>query len=92
MPIQITRAAARDLDHLGAAAREQTVRDIQTLEDEPIGRPPRIKRVKGFAFPLYRLRSGDYRIIYRIDAELVTVMRVVDRKDPERALRRLGLR
>jgi mRNA-degrading endonuclease RelE of RelBE toxin-antitoxin system len=53
--------------------------------------PPRIKRLKGFAFPLYRLRSGDYRVLYRIDEAAVTVMRVINRKDLERTLRQLRL-
>jgi len=49
------------------------------------------KRLKGFGFPLYRLRVRDYRVLYRIDARLITVMRVIDRKDLDRIARRLKL-
>lgn len=59
------------------------------LEGDPIGAPPRVKRLRGFGSPLYRLRSGDYRVLYRVEADLVTVMRIIDRKDLERELRRL---
>jgi mRNA-degrading endonuclease RelE of RelBE toxin-antitoxin system len=64
---------------------------LRTLKGSPVGRPPRIKRLKGFAGPLYRLRSGDYRVLYRIDEAAVTVMRVINRKDLERTLRQLRL-
>ncbi|MGH2374751.1 MAG: type II toxin-antitoxin system RelE family toxin [bacterium] len=90
--IQLARAAARDLDRLSSKARDQIVQDLQALEEEPIGRPPRMKRLRGFPFPLFRLRSGDYRVIYRVDEDLVTVMRIIERKDLERALKQLGLR
>ncbi len=38
-----------------------------------------------------KLRSGDFRVLYRVDGALVTVMRVIDRKDLELVLRRLRL-
>ncbi|MDI6773711.1 MAG: type II toxin-antitoxin system RelE/ParE family toxin [bacterium] len=80
--VQLTRAAVKDLDDLPGPARG---------EETSLGRPSQIKRLKGFPFLLYRLRSGDYRVLYRVDEALVTVMRVINRKDLERALRRLGL-
>ncbi len=33
--------------------------------------------------------SGDYRVLYRIDETLVTVMRVINRRDLDRTLRQL---
>lgn len=89
--IQLTRAAIRDLDALPDPVRDQVTEDLRTLEEAPLGPPPRIKRLKGLTFPIYRLRSGDYRVVYRIDEALVTIMRVIDRKELERALRQLGL-
>jgi mRNA-degrading endonuclease RelE of RelBE toxin-antitoxin system len=47
------------------------------------------KRLKGLAFPLHRLRIGDYRLLYRIDEKTITIMRVVNRKDLERGLKNL---
>lgn len=88
--IDLTRAAAKDLDRLPDPARDQVLADIRTLEDDPLGSPPRVKRLRGFRSPpLYRLRSGDYRVLYRLDAGILTVMRVVDRKHLERHLRQL---
>lgn len=89
--VQLTRAAAKDLDRLDTALREQLVRDLRDLQADPTGRPPRIKRLRGYGAPVYRLRSGDYRVVYRLDDGLITVLRVINRRELERALRQLGL-
>lgn len=89
--VQLTRAAQRDLERLAEKARAQVVEDMRSLEKVPPGRPPRTKRLRGYPFPLHRLWFGDFRVLYRIDATFVTVMRVIDRKDLDRALRRAGL-
>lgn len=87
--VQVTRAAARDLDRVPGVDVEPVLADLRGLGRTPRGAPPRIKRLRGFAFPVYRLRSGTYRVLYRIDGRLVTVMRVVPRKDLDRTLRQL---
>jgi mRNA-degrading endonuclease RelE of RelBE toxin-antitoxin system len=76
---------------LPAGDRERIAADLRGLAEIPIDRPPRVKRLKGLGASLYRLRSGDHRVLYRIDGDVVTVMRVVHRRDLERALRRLGV-
>jgi mRNA-degrading endonuclease RelE of RelBE toxin-antitoxin system len=88
-PIQLTRTATKDLDRLDPGLRDQLVRDLRDLPTAPTGRPPRIKRLRGYGAPLYRLRSGDYRVL--VDADLITVLRIINRRDLERALRQLGL-
>ena len=87
--IQLTRAATDDLEKLEEDIRSRILKDVATLQIAPVDRPPRVKRLKGFRFPLYRLRSGDLRILYRIDGSVVTVMRLIDRKDLDRTLGRL---
>jgi mRNA-degrading endonuclease RelE of RelBE toxin-antitoxin system len=88
--VQLTRVAAKDLDALDQVVRDSVGADLARLGESPIDPPPRVKRLKGFKHPLYRLRSGDHRIVYRIDEALVTILRVIDRKVLERSLR--GLR
>src|SRR5713101_5382497 len=63
--------------------------DLRTLAERPTGAPPRVKRLTGVGNPLYRYRSGDYLVLYRIDEALVTVMRVIYGPDLGRTLRRL---
>ena len=73
---------------LPRAAQVRIAPKIEALADEP--RPPGVKKLAGEE-ELYRIRVGDYRVIYAIeDAELVVlVVMVGDRKDVYR--RRLGL-
>jgi mRNA-degrading endonuclease RelE of RelBE toxin-antitoxin system len=87
--VQLTRVAAKDLDALDEVVREGILEDLARLGESPIDRPPRVKRLKGFKHPLYRLRSGEHRVVYRIDETLVTILRVIDRKVLERSLRSL---
>jgi mRNA-degrading endonuclease RelE of RelBE toxin-antitoxin system len=89
-PVTLTRAATRDLDRIPYDTRRQVLKDISTLGGRPLDAPPRVRRLRGFGFPLYRLRSGPFRILYRFDEGTVTVMRVVDRRDLDRILKRLG--
>jgi len=89
--VLLTRVATRDLDRLSSSDRDQVSRALRTLDEEPMGRPPRIKRLKGFSFPLYRLRSSDYRVLSRIDEAVVTVMRVINRSELDRTLRKFRL-
>lgn len=89
--VQLTRAGARDLDRIPGTDRDRVVEDIRSLTQSPLGPPPRIKRLRGLSPSLLRLRSGDYRVLYRVDDALVTVMRVINRRDLDRALRQLGL-
>ena len=54
----------------------------------PIGKT-RLKRLSGFTPPLYCLRSGDFRAYYRICGTEVVILRVTNRKDAEKLLKRL---
>lgn len=87
--IQLTKQAQSDLEGLSIQLQKQISRDIETLANNPFSQASRIKKLKGFAFPLYRLRSGNFRILYRIDGNQVTLMRVMDRKLLDRILSRL---
>jgi mRNA-degrading endonuclease RelE of RelBE toxin-antitoxin system len=88
--VQVTRPAARDLAKLPERIRKTVLQSIATLERDPLPSPPVKKKLRGFPFPLYRLRAADYRVLYRIDESTVTVMRIIDRKDLEKTLRKLG--
>jgi mRNA-degrading endonuclease RelE of RelBE toxin-antitoxin system len=89
--IQLTETAAGDLDSIPDDLRRIILQDINTLSTNPFPFGRNIKKLKAFMPPLYRLRSGDYRVLYRVKGEAVTIMRVIDRKDLERILKRLKL-
>jgi mRNA-degrading endonuclease RelE of RelBE toxin-antitoxin system len=89
--IVLTAAAKRDLTALESELALQIAQDIRTyLEVNPIplGKP-RLKKFSGFAPPLYRMRSGDFRAYYQIEADQVIILAVRHKKDSERFLKRI---
>lgn len=78
--IRIGETALNYLLSVPVKVRRQIRKKIDSLKDNP--RPPSSKRLK--ANPeLYRIRSGDYRIIYAINDNeiLVSVVKIGNRKD-----------
>lgn len=78
--VQLTRAGHRDLNDLPIQIQKQIAADIKSLPSNPFPQGIKIKKLKGFDFPLFRLRSGDFRVLYRIDGKEITLMRIIDRK------------
>ena len=87
--IQLTQPAIRDLRPYSEAVHSRLVEGMLNLRKDPFPSPPLKKKLKGFGFPVYRLRIAEHRILYRIDEKTVTILRIVERKDLERAIRRL---
>lgn len=48
----------------------------------------KVKKIKGIKTSLYRLRIGDYRVLYKIQSREVIVLTIVDRKELERELKK----
>ncbi|HUG15523.1 MAG TPA: type II toxin-antitoxin system RelE/ParE family toxin [Thermomicrobiales bacterium] len=78
--IRLTPAAARQLRSLPPQTRVRVVARIDALAVDP--RPPGCEKLQG-SERHHRVRSGDYRIIYRIDdAELiVSIVHMGHRRD-----------
>ena len=89
--VLLTEHAIGDLEKIAKEIREQIQRDLKTLQTSPLPSGIQIKRLKGFRPPIYRLRSGDFRVLYHIREDKVTVLRVIDRKLLERVIKRLNL-
>ena len=67
----IKPSAAKDLQALPKKDRQRVVTKIQGLAQDP--RPPGCEKLSGH--DLYRVRQGNYRILYTVhDAELVVVI------------------
>ncbi len=75
----ITRSASKELEAVPAKDRRRIIARIRGLEDAP--RPPGVEKLSGDE--KYRLRQGDFRILYEIqDRQLiVTVVRIGNRRD-----------
>lgn len=78
--IDFTTAAARQIKKLPRPARERVLQLIEGLAEDP--RPPGARKLVGEE-TAWRVRAGDYRIIYDLfDDELaITVVRAGHRRD-----------
>jgi mRNA interferase RelE/StbE len=78
--ILLAPPAERQLKAFAPPVQKRLVRRLKTLRDNP--RPQGVKKLAG-EDALYRIREGDYRIIYTIeDKELIVlVVKIVDRKE-----------
>jgi len=89
--IQLTYSAVDDLDCIPEARRIKITASIKKLSSNPFASGTNIKKLKGFKPPLYRIRSGDFRVLYRVHDKTIIIMRVIDRKDLERVIKKLNL-
>ena len=87
--VNLTEHAADDLQGISKETRKKIYNDLKALESAPFPFGTRIKRLRGFRPPIYRMRSGDFRVLYHIRENNVTILRVIDRKLLERLLKRI---
>lgn len=78
--ILLAPPAERQLKALAEPAQNRIVKRLRTLKDNP--RPQGVKTLAGEE-DLYRIREGDYRIVYTIQDKklIVLVVKIGDRKE-----------
>lgn len=76
--VEFERSAKKELDRLDSSIRARVLRKVAALEEDP--RPPGATRLAG-ADDLWRIRIGDYRVVYAIEDDrlVVIVVRVAGR-------------
>ena len=81
--VYLERTAERDLGQLSAEDFHRIITHIKALAENP--RPSRCRKITGSKSD-WRIRIGDYRVIYEIDkkAMAVRVMRVRHRRETYR--------
>ena len=91
--VRLTRRTESALLKLSPDRRRQILHRLARLETNPFPHGKAIKRLQARTpdgDPLYRLRSGDYRVIYFVRGDEVLVLAIVHRKELEPLLRRLS--
>ena len=75
----IKPSAAKELERLPTKDRERVVARMQGLSSQP--RPPGCEKLTGHE--LFRVRQGDYRILYEVQDSglVVTVFKIGHRRD-----------
>jgi mRNA interferase RelE/StbE len=81
--LEIAPSALKQLSSLPRKIQERIAAGIDALRFEP--RPHGVKKLSG-ADDLYRIRVGNYRVVYTIRDErlIVIVLRIADRKNAYR--------
>lgn len=79
--ITITSSAEKDMVKLPRPALQKVEVAIDKLSETP--RPAGCKKLKGTNDDLWRIRVGDYRVIYSVQdkIEIIDIRRVRHRKD-----------
>jgi mRNA interferase RelE/StbE len=77
--IRIKKSAEKEMDRLSAVAFKRVAAALLSLESDP--RPRGYRKLRGSE--QYRIRVGDYRVLYTIadEARLVEIVAVGHRRD-----------
>jgi mRNA interferase RelE/StbE len=70
----------KDLNDLSPVNRRRVIRKIESMQNDLAGD---VKRLTNYT-PEYRLRVGDYRVLFEIEAGSVVVYRVLHRRESYR--------
>jgi mRNA interferase RelE/StbE len=69
--IEFSKRASKQFQALPQSVQERLVSQIEALAENP--RPPKVKKLVGEENQ-YRIRVGDYRIVYQIQDQLLLIL------------------
>lgn len=75
--VELKPRAVKDLEHIPKEEGKRIVEKLKLLEDNLRGD---VKRLTDYT-PEYRMRVGDYRILFEIEDEKIIVYRIRHRKE-----------
>jgi mRNA interferase RelE/StbE len=77
--VKLKKSTEKELDRIPAKTRDRIIAQILSLKENP--RPFGYKKLAGYDW--YRIRSGDYRMLYVVDdgKKTIEVLSVGNRKD-----------
>lgn len=73
--IQWTSRAQKDFDALDRVVSQR----VESAIDRFANGDGDVRRLTGIEPPLFRLRAGDWRILFRFDAETIVILRILPR-------------
>ncbi len=76
--IVVTNKAERDIKKIDKVIKKRIRKKLLLLQDNPIAFS---KKLINFDLGQYRLRVGDYRVIFDIDGKIVVILRVQHRRE-----------
>lgn len=81
----LSEKAREDLDEFPTKIAAQIRTACARLADDPIPDGKRIKKLKGYKENLYRLRAGDYRVVFQRAGSRIDIVLVLSKQDFQRA-------
>lgn len=75
--VQFKPRAVKDIESLPARTQSKVIRDIEKMSD---GLKGDVKKLTDFT-PEYRLRVGDYRVLFELENQSIVIYRVRHRRD-----------
>lgn len=75
MQVTYETKAIKDLKAIEAKTRDRIIAKIVQYAAAPATQANNVKHLTGS--PFYRLRVGDYRVIFSLDGDVATVMTVI---------------
>ena len=76
--LTISRRARKQLARIPETDRNRLIEKFDVLQQDPF--PVSCKKLRG-ARNIWRIRQGDYRVVYTVEGETVTVISVGHRSD-----------
>jgi mRNA-degrading endonuclease RelE of RelBE toxin-antitoxin system len=80
----LSEKAQRDLDAFPKRITKQILVDCTRLVKDPVPDGKRIKKLQGYKENLYRLRAGDYRIVFTRSGTRIDIVRVLSKPNFQR--------
>jgi len=81
----LSEKAQRDLDVFSDKISNQILTDCARLAEDPIPDGKRIKKLQGLKYNLYRLRAGDYRVVFKRSGTRIDIVRILSKSDFQKA-------
>lgn len=81
----LSEKSQRDLDAFSDKIASQILSDCARLAEDPIPDGRRIKKLQGFKENLYRLRAGDYRVVFKRSGTRIDIVRILSKPDFQKA-------
>lgn len=80
----LSEKAQDDLDGFPKKIAAQIVEDCSRLANDPVPDGKRIKKLQGYKENLYRLRTGDYRVVFKRSGTRIDIVRILSKPDFQR--------
>lgn len=78
--VSFTGKASSDINDLSDSEYKRIIKGCERLESNPLLDGKHIKKLKGYS-DLYRLRVGDYRVVFEWKGEEIIIIRILTRQD-----------